>query len=200
MILILSLDKMNAFLDIVWLKLMAIVHYIAKGLDLMLAPLSPMGPAVMILAVVFAAVAMSKFLSKIYKTKRYVELKKEFDYWFDLRKEAMAIKDTDQGKAIAKNIDQARLNNAYYNFFFEGLLGSLLTKYLPIFLMLAYVNEAFKSENLLKNFGQAYIFKYVNNNGEVILVGAVFWYVISTLTVYLAWYIAERLYHRHKKD
>lgn len=191
---------MNAFLDIVWLKLMAIVHYIAKGLDLMLAPLSPMGPAVMILAVVFAAVAMSKFLSKIYKTKRYVELKKEFDYWFDLRKEAMAIKDTDQGKAIAKNIDQARLNNAYYNFFFEGLLGSLLTKYLPIFLMLAYVNEAFKSENLLKNFGQAYIFKYVNNNGEVILVGAVFWYVISTLTVYLAWYIAERLYHRHKKD
>lgn len=200
MILILSLDKMNAFLDIVWLKLMAIVHYIAKGLDLMLAPLSPMGPAVMILAVVFAAVAMSKFLSKIYKTKRYVELKKEFDYWFDLRKEAMAIKDTDQGKAIAKNIDQARLNNAYYNFFFEGLLGSLLTKYLPIFLMLAYVNEAFKSENLLKNFGQAYIFKYVNNNGEVILVGAVFWYVISTLTVYLVWYIAERLYHRHKKD
>jgi len=191
---------MNAFLDIVWLKLMAIVHYIAKGLDLMLAPLSPMGPAVMILAVVFAAVAMSKFLSKIYKTKRYVELKKEFDYWFDLRKEAMAIKDTDQGKAMAKNIDQARLNNAYYNFFFEGLLGSLLTKYLPIFLMLAYVNEAFKSENLLKNFGQAYIFKYVNNNGEVILVGAVFWYVISTLTVYLAWYIAERLYHRHKKD
>ena len=90
---------------------MALVHYIATGLDFILAPLSPMGPSVMILAIVFVTVAVSNFLSKIYKTKRYVELKKEFDYWFDLRKEAMALKDTDQGKAMAKNIDQARLNN-----------------------------------------------------------------------------------------
>ncbi|MBC2714391.1 MAG: hypothetical protein HF978_03695 [Desulfobacteraceae bacterium] len=188
---------MDARLDIVWLKLMALVHYIAKGLDFILAPLNPMGPSVMILAAVVVTVAVTKFLSKIYKTKRYVELKKEFDYWFDLRKEAMAMKDTDQGKALAKNIDQARLNSAYYNFFFEGLLGSLLTKYLPVFLMLAYVNETFKSDNLLKNFGQAYIFKFVNYDGEVVLVGAVFWYVVSILLVYLAWFFAEFLYGKY---
>ncbi len=178
---------------------MALVHYIAKGIDFILTPLSPMGPSVMILAVVVVTVAVTKFLSKIYKTKRYVELKKEFDYWFDLRKEALALKDTDQGKAMAKNIDQARLNSAYYNFFFEGLLGSLLTKYLPVFLMLAYVNEAFKSDNLLKNFGQAYIFKFINYDGEVILIGAVFWYVVSILLIYLTWFFVVLLYDKYIK-
>ncbi len=191
-------DKIDAFLDIIWLKLIALVHYIAQGIDFMLAPLNPMGPAVMILAVSFVTVAAAKFLSKIHKTKRYVELKKEFNYWLDLRKEALNVKDKDQGKAIAKNIDQARLNTAYYDFFFEGLLGSLLTKYLPVFLMLAYVNETFKADSLLKNFGQAYIFKFVNYNGEVILVGAVFWYVVSILLVFIAWFFAEYLYHKYK--
>ena len=190
---------MDAFLDIIWLKLMALVHYIAQGIDFLLAPLSPMGPAVMILAVAVVTVASTKFLSKIHKTKRYIELKKEFNYWLDLRKEALNVKDKDQGQALAKNIDQARLNTAYYDFFFEGLLGSLLTKYLPVFLMLAYVNEAFKSENLEEDFGQAYILKFVNYNGELIVIGAVFWYVISILLVYLLWFIGERLYGKYRK-
>jgi hypothetical protein len=191
---------MNELLDIVWLKLMTLVHYIAQGIDFMLAPLSSMGPAVMILAVAVATVSAAKFLSKIHKTKRYVELKKDFNYWLDLRKEALSVKDKDQGKAIAKNIDQAKLNTAYYDFFFEGLLGSLLTNYLPIFLMLAYVNETFKAENLAKNFGQAYIYKFVNYDGEVIVIGAVFCYVVSILLVYLAWFLAKRLYYKYKKN
>ncbi|MCD6584617.1 MAG: hypothetical protein J7K96_02535 [Desulfobacteraceae bacterium] len=190
---------MNSFLDIIWLKLLALMQYIAKGLDFILAPLSPLGPSVMILAIVVVTVAVSKFLSKIYKTKRYVELKKEFDYWLDLRNEALALKDTDQGKAMAKNIDQATLNTAYYNYFFEGLLGSLVTKYLPVFLMLAYVNEAFKSDNLAKNFGQAYIYKFINYNGEVIVIGAVFWYVAAILIVFLAWFFADHLYGKYRK-
>lgn len=190
---------MNELLDVAWLKLMALVYYIAQGIDFMLAPLNPMGPAVMILAIAVATVSAAKFLSKIHKTKRYVELKKDFNYWLDLRNEALNVKDKDQGKAIAKNIDQARLNTAYYDFFFEGLLGSLLTKYLPVFLMLAYVNETFKAENLAKNFGQAYIYKFVNYDGEVIVIGAVFWYVVSILLVYLTWFLAERLYYKYKK-
>ncbi|MGB9499800.1 MAG: hypothetical protein ACKVE4_08640 [Dissulfuribacterales bacterium] len=109
------------------------------------------------------------------------------------------MKDKDQGKALAKNIDQARLNTAYYDFFFESLLGNLLTKYLPVFLMLAYVNETFKADCLAKNFRQAYIFKLVNYTGEVILIGAVFWYAVSILLVFFAWFFAERLYGKHKK-
>lgn len=188
---------MNEFLDIIWLKLMAIVRYIAHGLDFVVAPLSPGGPAVMILALVVMTVIVTKFLSKICKTKRYVELKKEFDYWLDLREEALNVEDKDQGKALAKNIDQAKLNSVYYNFFFEGLMLSLVTKYLPVFLMLAYVNEAFKSDNLMENFGQAYIYKFINYDGEVIVIGAVFWYVISILLVYLLWFIGDRLYGRY---
>ena len=199
MILIISLDKMNAFLDIVWLKLMALVHYIAQGLDFILAPLSPMGPSVMILAVVVVTVAVTKFLSSIYKTNRYVELKKEFDYWLDLRKEALNVEDKDQGKALAKNIDQAKLNNVYYNFFFEDLMLSLVTKYLPVFLMLAYVNEAFKADNLIKNFRQAYIFKFINYDGKEIVIGAVFWYVLSILLVFVAWFFFGLLYRKYIK-
>jgi hypothetical protein len=190
---------MEEFLDIIWLKVLFVIQYAVRCLDYMLAPLNPFGPAVVILAVVFVTVAATKYLSKIYKTKRYVELEKEFKYWFNLRKEALTCEDPEKGKKLAQNIDQAKLNRVYYDYFFEGLLSSLLTKYLPIFIMLAYVNEAFKPDNLLKIFGREYIFKFVNYNGKVILVGAVFWFVLSMLLVYIAWFIAEKLYFKHMK-
>jgi hypothetical protein len=190
---------MEEFLDIIWLKVLFVIQYVVKCLDYILAPLNTFGPAVVILAVVFVTVAATKYLSKIYKTKRYVELEKEFKYWLNLRKEALACEDPEKGKKLAQNIDQAKLNRVYYDYFFEGLLSSLLTKYLPIFIMLAYVNEAFKPDNLLKIFGREYIFKFVNYNGKVILVGAVFWFVLSMLLVYIAWFIAEKLYFKHMK-
>ena len=190
---------MEEFLDIVWLKILILVQYFARALDFIFAPLNPFGPAVKILFVVFITVAATKFLSKIYKTKRYIELQKEFQHWYNLRKEALTCKDSDQGKALAKNIDQAKLNRVYYDYFFEGLLSSMLTKYLPILMMAAYVNEAFKPDNLLKDFGKAYIFKFINYDGKVIHVGAVFWFVLSMLIVYLAWFIIEKMYRNHIK-
>ena len=190
---------MEEFLDIVWLKVLALIQYFVKCLDFILAPLNPFGPAVVILTIVFVTVAATKYLSKNYKTKRYLALKKKFEYWLNLRNEASTCEDTEKGKALAKNIDQATLNKAYYDYFFEGLLSSLLTKYLPIFIMLAYVNEAFKPDNLLKNFGREYIFKFVNYNGKEILVGSVFWFVLSMLFVYLAWFVIGKLYARHIK-
>lgn len=190
---------MNEFLDIIWLKVLILIQYVVKCLDYILAPLNSFGPAVVILVVVFVTVAATKYFTKIYKTKRYVELKKEFKYWFNLRKEALTCEDSPKGKELAKNIDQAKLNRVYYDYFFEGLLSSLLTKYLPILIMLAYVNDAYKSDKLLKNFGREYIFKFVNYDGEAILVGAVFWFVLSMLFVYIAWFIAEKLYFKHIK-
>lgn len=191
---------MEEFLDIVWLKILILVQYFARGLDFLLAPLNPFGPAVKILLVVFITVAVTKFLSKIYKTKRYIELQKEFRYWYNLRKEALTCIDPDQGKALAKNIDQAKLNRIYYDYFFEGLLSSLPTKYLPILTMAAYVNEAFKPDNLLKNFGREYIFKFINYDGNVIMIGAVFWFVLSMILVYLAWYVVGGVYVKYKKS
>jgi hypothetical protein len=190
---------MEEFLDIIWLKILLLVQYFVRCLDFILAPLDPLGPAVKILVVVFVTVAATKFLSKIYKTKRYIELQKEFRHWYNLRKEALACKDPDQGKALAKNIDQAKLNRVYYDYFFEGLLSSLPTKYLPILTMAAYVNEAFKPDNLLKNSGREYIFKFINYDGNVILIGAIFWFVLSLLGVYLTWFIVEKIYAKYKR-
>ena len=189
---------MEDVFDIVWLKILVLIHTFVKGLDFIFAPLNPLGPAVVILVIVLLTVAATKFLSKIYKTKRYLKLQKEFQYWYNLRNEALTCKDPEKGKALAKNIDQAKLNKVYYDFFFEGLLNSIPTKYLPILIMLAYVNEAFKSEKLLKNFGKEYIFKFVNIDGNVIKIGAVFWFVLSMLLIYLVWFVFEKLYFKDK--
>jgi hypothetical protein len=191
--------SMEDVLDIVWLKILLLIHAFVKGLDFIFTPLNPLGPAVVILVIVLLTVASTKFLSRIYKTKRYLKLQKDFQYWYNLRNEALTCKDPEKGKALAKNIDQARLNKVYYDFFFEGLLNSIPTKYLPILIMLAYVNEAFKLDKLLKNFGREYIFKFVNFDGNVIKTGAVFWFVLSMLLVYLAWFVFEKLYFKYKK-
>lgn len=191
--------SMEDVLDIVWLKILVLIHAFVKGLDFIFTPLNPLGPAVVILVIVLLTVASTKFLSRIYKTKRYLKLQKDFQYWYNLRNEALTCKDPEKGKALAKNIDQARLNRVYYDFFFEGLLNSIPTKYLPILIMLSYVNEAFKPDKLLKNFGREYIFKFVNFDGNVIKTGAVFWFVLSMLLVYLAWFVFEKLYFKYKK-
>ena len=189
---------MEDVFDIVWLKILALIHTFVKGLDFIFAPLNPLGPAVVISLIVLFTVASTKFLSKVYKTKRYIKLKKEFQYWYNLRNEALTCKDPEKGKALAKNIDQAQLNKVYYDYFFEGLLNSIPTKYLPILIMLAYVNEAFKSDKLLENFGRDYILKFVNFNGDVFKIGAVLWFVLSMLMVYLAWFVVEKLHSKYK--
>jgi hypothetical protein len=190
---------MEDVFDIAWLKILVLIHALVKGLDFLFAPLNPLGPAVAISVIVVLTVASTKFLSRIYKTKRYLELQEEFQYLYNLRNEALACKDPEKGKALAKNIDQARLNQVYYDYFFEGLLTSIPTKYLPILIMLAYVNETFKSKNLLEDFGRDYILKFVDFNGNVVKIGSVLWFVLSILMVYLAWFVIGHLVFRYKK-
>jgi len=190
---------MEEFLDIVWFKIVEIVKYTAGLMDLMIAPLTPLGPALVILILVLATVCFTKIFSRLYSTKRYRELQKEFNHWFALRKEAMACEDREKGKALAKNIDQAQLNKVYYDYFFEGLLKNILTIYLPVLCMAAYVNEAFRADRMLTKFGREYVFKFSTSNAEPILVGALFWYVISLLMVYLIWFVAARYYKKAAK-
>jgi hypothetical protein len=190
---------MDDIFDIAWLKILVLIHAVVKGLDFLFAPLNPLGPAVAISIIVVLTVASTKLLSRIYITKRYLKLQKEFQNLYNLRKEALACKDPEKGKALAKNIDQARLNQVYYDYFFEGLLNSIPTQYLPILIMLAYVNETFKPKNLLENFGQDYILKFINFNGNVVKIGAVLWFVLSMLLVCLAWYVIGKLAFKFKK-
>ncbi len=187
---------MEEFLDSLWFKILDLIHYFVCFLDYIFAPLNFLGPVFAILIIAFITVVITKILTKVFKTRRYEELKKEFKHWYNIRQEALKCEDPEKGKLLTKNIDQAKLNQVYYNFFFEGFMLGLFTKYLPIFSFLAYVNEAYKAENLMKLFGRDYIFRFAGSGGEPIVVGSIFWFVLSILLVYLGWFIIIRMYKK----
>jgi len=111
----------------------------------------------------------------------------------------MAGKDREKGKALAKNIDQADLNKAYYDYFFEGFLKNMLTTILPLLLMAAYVAKAYNPENLMKTFGQPHIFRFMGTGGKPVVVSSFFWFVISLLIVHILWFIGTRVYKKNLK-
>lgn len=182
---------MDEFLDMVWDKIVGGCEQIAAMLDAILAPLNQhVGPAMVILILVVVLVAFTKLLANVYNTKRYAELKENYEHWYELRKEAMACQDREKGKALARNIDQAQLNKAYYDYFFEGFLKSIITSILPILLTAAYINRAYSPENLNQLVGRDYIFKFSRSGSDPVIVSAFFWFVISLFLVYLAWFAA----------
>ncbi len=188
---------MEEALDSLWFKIVLLVQYVKTFLDTVFAPLNSLGPAFAIFIIALITVLIAKFFTKHFKTERYKKLQKEFVYYYNLRQEALKCEDREKGKLLAKNIDQAELNKVYYNYFLEAFLMGLLTKYLPIFSFLAYVNEAYRPENLMKLFGREYVFKFSNFSGEEVLVGAVFWFVISVLLIYLAWAIIRKIFSKY---
>jgi uncharacterized membrane protein (DUF106 family) len=188
---------MEDLLDSLWFKTVAVVLHIKHFLDVIFAPFNSLGPAVAIFVIALITVIIAKFLTKTITTKRYKELKKEFFYWHNMRQEALKCEDRDKGNLLAKNVDRARLNRVYYDYFLEGFLLSLVTKYLPILSAVAYVNEAYKPDNMMKLFGRDYVFQVGYPGGEAIIVGGIFWFVISVVLIYLGWAIIRRLYVRY---
>ena len=188
---------MEELFDSLWFKIMDLIHHLVCFLDYIFAPLNnSLGPVFAISTIAFIAVVIAKILSRIFKTKRYEALKKEFKHWYNIRQEAMKCEDREKAKLLAKNIDHAKLNQVYYNFFFEGFMLGLATRYLPIISFLAYVNEAYKAENLMKLFGRDYMFRIANFDGKPVFMGSVLWFIISVLLVYLGWFIIKRTYKR----
>jgi len=188
---------MEAFLDIVWNNIVVAVQYAKNFLDVVVSPLNTLGPAVAIAIIALITVIITKILSKRFKTRRYKKLRKQFEYWLGIRQEAQKCEDPAKARLLTKNIDQAKLNKLYYDYFFEGLLNNLATVYLPIFILLAYINEAYRSSNLAKLFGRDYIFKFGGDPGQPILIGAVFWFVLSLFLIYVGWYIVKKIYARY---
>jgi len=183
---------MDNILDIIWFKIVAGIQLLKALLDIVFGPLNALGPAVAILAIALIAVVFTKFLSRIFKTRRYKELRKDFLYWLNIRQEAMKCEDREKAKRLAKNIDQAKLNKAYYDYFFEGLLNNIVTKYLPILLLLAYVNETYQPTNLLKLFGREYVFKLGHAGENTLFVGSIFWFMISIVLIYLGIFMFQK--------
>ena len=189
---------MNEAMDILWFNIVAGVQYLKEILDIVLGPLNYLGPAVAILIIAAVTAVLTRFLSRRFKTRRYKTLKKEFQHWYNIRQEALRCQDPEKAQRLAKNIDQAKLNKVYYDYFFEGLLNSLATKYLPVLVVLSYVNDAYKPENLLTLFDRDYVFKL--GGSDPVLVGSVFWFIMSLLAVHLAWFLIKKLYRRFSKD
>ena len=187
---------MDKLMDVIWFKILVGIQYLKDLLDLIFGPLNALGPVVAISAIALAAVVLAKVLTRTLKTKRYKELQKEFTHWFKIRQEAVKCDDPQKAKLLAKNIDQAKLNRVYYDYFFEGLLNSIATKYLPILIFLAYVNEAYQPGNLLKLFGREYIFQIGSTGDNPIFVGSIFWFVISILALYLLTFAAKKIFHK----
>lgn len=188
---------MNAMLDQLWAWILVLIHQMVIGINFVFAPFNHLGPATAISVIALATVTFSKFFSSHYKTRRYITLEKSFRYWFDIRQEALKCADGEKAKLLAKNIDQAELNRVYYDYFFEGLLNSLLTRYLPLISMLAYVNNAYRPERLKELFDRSSIFSIAWNVGkDPIALGAAFWFVASVVLIYLAWPVAAKILRR----
>lgn len=187
---------MDELLDILWSKIVIGVGYAVAFLDMVLAPLENLGPGMVILIVVLVTVCLTKIFSKYYTTKRYERLKSEFTHWFNLRQEALACEDREKGKRMARNIDQGKLNRVYYDYFFEGLLKNILTIYLPVLVMGAYINEAYQPQRLTEKFGQPHIVQFGGSGEDPVVVGALFFYVVLVLATYLLWAILARLIRR----
>ena len=182
---------MEDFLDNLWFKIMDLIHYLVCFLDYIFTPLNFLGPVFAISIIAFITVIITKILTRIFTTRRYEELKKEFKYWYNIRREASKCKDPEKARLLTKNIDQAKLNQVYYNFFFEGFMIGLATKYMPVFSFLAYVNEAYKAENLMKLFGRDYIFRFAGSGSKPVVIGAVFWFLLSIMLIYTGWFFIE---------
>jgi hypothetical protein len=101
---------------------------------------------------------------------------------------------------LAKNIDDSHLNKAYYDYFFEGLLLNLATKYLPILCLAAYVNDTYRPEALLVLWGRDSVFKLSLPGGGGIGITPVLWYVLCLIGFYLAWFGLKRLYVRNRRQ
>lgn len=186
---------MDTLLDNLWDQILILSLKAATLLDVLLTPLNPLGPTVIIFLLALAAVALSSIFSANYTTKRHQRLEKEFKYWFNLRQEATNHPEKEKGRAMAKNIDQAKLNRAYYDYFFEGLMKSLITTWLPVFLILAYVNLSYNPTALAQKIGNQTLFVLGS-----ISASAIFWYFVSLVISFILVALVKYLYKKRKRS
>ncbi len=187
---------MDSVMDQWWSQIVSLFTFAAGVLDRAFAPLKPLGPTVTIFVIVLLTVCVTKLLSRYYMPKRYLQLQKDFQYWFKLRQQALSCDDPEKAKWLAKNIDEAQLNRVYYDYFFEGLLRNILTQYIPMLLMLGYVNESYRPERLLQLYGRDCLFHFSWFVDKPVAIGAVFWFVFSWFAILSAWTVIKHLPER----
>ena len=191
---------MDAVLDTLWEYLAIGFQFLGESLFSLLQHLHFLGPFALITFLALCTVCVTKLLNRVIITKRYIELEKKFNYWVKVRDEATKCEDREKGKRMARNIDQAELNRAYYDYFFEGLLLGLARKIIPIFFIFAFINEFYRPESMLEIFGRQYVLQIPSSSGEPILVGTIFCYFVSLLTCYLLWSVVGKFFRSFKTE
>ncbi len=198
------MDKINYFVDRLWDFIEIYLTKTTLFMDKIISPLDVLGPGAVIFLLAFITVLFTRFMSKVYITKRYRELEKDYEHWQALRIEAMKHEDREKGKRLARNIDSAKLNQAFYDYFIEGFLKNLLTNVLPILLMLAYVTRAYSPAELADRFNRQYVFFIETGGVTPWPVGTMFWYVISVLLSFLIFaglkYLYNKAYNKKKGE
>ncbi len=185
---------MDNFLDRVWGVIELFLNSTVVFLDTILSPLEIFGPGVVIFILALLIAAITRLLSRFYVTKRYIKLEKEFHHWQGVRQEAMKHPDREKGKALAKNIDQAELNRAYYDYFFEGLLKNFITTVLPILLMVAYVTKVYTPQNLMQRFDKEWVFSISFGSSFEINASSLLWFVVCLIISFIFWAILKTVF------
>ncbi|AGF79179.1 hypothetical protein UWK_02643 [Desulfocapsa sulfexigens DSM 10523] len=192
---------MERFLDIMWEYIYSAILSFAAMVDNLLSPIHNLtGPAFILVLLALTTVFSTKFLGKKCRTKRHIMLEEEFNYWLGVREEAMRCEDREKGSRMAKNIDQAKLNRAYYDYFLEGLLMSFATMYLPILMVLSYVNAYYRPERLMELTGREYIVQFGSSSGDPVFIGSLFFYLVSLVSSYIGWTFLKKAIERHRRN
>jgi len=179
-------------MDALWMHIVELVLAAKAGLDTLVQPLNAIHPALTIAVLAGVTVLLSSEFKKRFTTKRYQRLEEEFRSWYAVRQQALESFDhPETGKQMARNIDQATLNKVYYDYFFEGMLNNLLTTYLPVLCMAAYVNEAFRPDNLQQMIGQGAILTLFGQNGTAI--SSLAWFVLCLTTIWIGKAVLKKL-------
>ncbi|MCD4675539.1 MAG: hypothetical protein K8S18_06015 [Desulfobacula sp.] len=187
---------MDDFLDRVWEPIEAFLNGTVVFMDTLFSPLELFGPAVVIFLLAFLVVIITRTIARFYITKRYVRLEKQFKHWHGVREEAMKHPDREKGKALAKNIDQAQLNKAYYDYFFEGLLKHFIVNVLPILFMVAYVANVYTPQTLLKRFGEEWVFSFSLGSSSQTNVSSLLWFVICLILSFILFAVLKMIYKK----
>jgi len=185
---------MDDFMDRTWEVISAFLNNLMILLDTFFSPLEFMGPGFVIFVLSFLVVIVTKSLSRFYRTKRYVTLEKDFQHWKRIREEALKHPDREKGKTLAKNIDQAKLNKVYYDYFFEGLLKHFITNVLPILLMVAYVTKVYTPATLLNRFGKKWVFSFSFGSASQVNVSSMLWFVVCLILSFIFFAILKKGY------
>ncbi len=185
---------MEAILDKAWEYITIGFLFLGDSLFLLLKQLHFLGPLVVISLLALCTVAITKVFNRVIITKRYLELEKTFHHWVQLREEALKCQDSEKGKRLARNIDKAELNKAYYDYFFEGLLLGIVRKVIPIFFVFAFINEYYRPDRMIEYFGNQYILHISSLSEKPVLVGTVFWYILSLISFYLLWPLTKKIF------